>query len=113
MLAGKEGCHMPAKRKTKRTAEQEAERLRALKVPVSERAIVQRLGRVLKEKRQKLKKCRSNRWRDTLGDYYLVDEYKNLILQMRVDLEELGRELGVLGHLEKVVMDDEAEGGAT
>ena len=85
------------------------------RVPVSKRALIQRLNRRLaKEGRhgQMLKANRSERWRDQLGDYYVVDLDTTRIEVTNVNLEEWGRELGVLQPYERLE-EDLVKGGAT
>jgi hypothetical protein len=60
------------------------------KLPVSRRAIVQRINRKLADKPVQL--CK-NRQEDT---YYLIDTRRNRVLEQIVDLEEKARELEVL-----------------
>ncbi len=75
------------------------------KVPVTARALVQRINRKLRGVDQLLRKTRydheagvngseSRAWQD-LGDYYVVD-LAGPIVEDHVDLEALGRKLGVL-----------------
>jgi hypothetical protein len=66
------------------------------KVPVSERALVQRVNRKLKEKNEKVLKSRSNGGGLTRGEYYLLDTDHHALVHESVDLEGMGRELGVL-----------------
>ena len=75
------------------------------RVPVSVRGIIQRINRNLAPQKQKLKACRSDRWRDDLGDYYVIDVEINGVLHKHVDLEALGRELGVLAEWETVAAE--------
>jgi hypothetical protein len=75
--------------------------------PVSQRAIIQRINRKLAQKGERVKTTRGNRWRGTLGDFYIVNPNYNVISRMGVDLESLGRELGVLAGWEFVAADDE------
>ena len=72
------------------------------KVPVSTRAIIQRINRKLAKDGDKLRKNRSQRWWPEMGDYYIVDEERNAFIRGHVDLEDLGRELGVLEDWETV-----------
>ena len=72
------------------------------RVPVSRRALIQRINRKLPG-HETLKTNRapgSNR--RELGRYFIVDEYNNSITCQFVDLEKLGRELGVLRGYERV-----------
>ncbi len=76
------------------------------KVPITERALAQRINRALREHRQQVRKWRGRRvqlgqhWLDR-GDWYLMDWGINAVLDV-VDLDDLGRELGVLNPWETV-----------
>jgi ribose 5-phosphate isomerase len=72
------------------------------KVPVTERALIQRINRAFKKENEFLclKTTRGDRWRSDLGNYYLVDMNRNTIEAQHVDLEKLGRELNVLAPYE-------------
>jgi hypothetical protein len=76
-------------------------------VPVSVRALIQRINRKLAPEGEALRTTR-RRWRSNLGDYYLVDLNRNFVTQQRVNLEALGRELGVLSPWEALVEEDAA-----
>ena len=72
-------------------------------MPVTMRALIQRINRKLATERGYLLKItRGNRWRGELGDYYAVDPNRNSIVRDHVEPEDLGRELGVLRDWEKV-----------
>lgn len=77
-------------------------------VPISERALLARINRQLVKEDQKLVKTRSEKAKVEVGDYYLLHFERDAILRMRVDLEDLGHDLGVLKRYE--VLDD-GEGG--
>jgi hypothetical protein len=62
---------------------------------VSERALIKRINRTLRRNGQKLIKPRSRHWRD-VGPYCVLDLERGLIVLENVDLEHLGRELGVM-----------------
>lgn len=72
------------------------------KVPVTTRALIQRINRKLKPEQERLKTLRGDRWRGDLGDYFVVDFFTNRIVAQHVDPEKLGRELGVLQPWERV-----------
>ena len=74
------------------------------KVPVTMRALVQRINRNLAEKEMQLKKSRG-RLRSDVGEYYVLDINRNFIAKQHVDPEDLGRRLGVLSDWEKAVDD--------
>lgn len=65
-------------------------------VPVSTRALMQRINRKLKGDDRMVKPTRGERAKRDLGDYYVLDLNKNAILHRNVDLGALGRELGAL-----------------
>jgi hypothetical protein len=72
------------------------------KIPVSERAAVQRINRKLKPREQMLKKGRG-RYR---GQYYVIDFNRNLLVHENVGIPALADDLGVLAEWEEVVFDD-------
>ena len=72
------------------------------KVPVTQRALIQRINRALEKEGQILKTTRGNKWRSSLGDYYVVDLNRNTMISTHVDLEELGREIKVLAPYESM-----------
>ena len=72
------------------------------KVPVSERAIIQRINRKLKPKDAKLKKLRSKKAWSNLGDYYIVHKKQNFVLDTFIRLESYARELEVLADWEEL-----------
>lgn len=73
------------------------------KAPVSERALLARINRKLVKDGEKLLRCKqSTRAYAELGDYYVVDTGANVILSKNCDLEETGRELGVLAAWEEL-----------
>lgn len=70
-------------------------------VPVSLRALVARINRKLAPD-EMLKATRGERWRDELGDFYLVDLDANAVMAKHVDPESYGRKLGVLKAWERL-----------
>ncbi len=71
-------------------------------VPISERALIARINRKLKPEGEKLKTLRGERWFSDLGRYYTVDENRNAVRDTHVNLEDWGRELGVLKAWERL-----------
>jgi hypothetical protein len=69
------------------------------RVPVSRRALIQRINRKLSYKT--LKTARG-RYATKLGRHYIIDEYNDASTCQFVDLEKLGRQLGVLRGYERV-----------
>ena len=72
-------------------------------VPVSMRALIQRINRKLKPENETLKVLRGDRWRNDLGNYFIVDFYRNVVVAQHVEPEKLGRELEVLKPWEHIV----------
>jgi hypothetical protein len=81
------------------------------KVPVSERALIQRLNRKIKEDDLVLKKCRpDSRAHNDLGDYFVVDINRNVIIERKldsVDLQSMGRAKKVLADWEALEVGKE------
>lgn len=74
------------------------------KVPVSRRAVIQRLQRKLKGDHEKLVVARG-RGVQELGDFYILDAYRNVIINYGFkwkDLDALARERGLLQPFEVV-----------
>ena len=77
--------------------------MRRKTVPVSKRALLQRVNRALRDKGEILKAARSPRVADELGQHFVVRlTGKRIVTQQHVDVEALGRELGVLSEWERV-----------
>jgi hypothetical protein len=68
------------------------------KVPITKRALVQRINRHLRKRNEAL---RGKRGPNT-GEYYLVDFKRNTLIEDAVAVETLGRELGVLKPYERL-----------
>lgn len=75
-------------------------------VPVTFRAVVQRLKRALAKDGRSLKAARSERVRLDLGAYYIVDNARNLLVDKHTDVVQMAREYGVLEDYEEVVDDE-------
>jgi len=73
---------------------------RAKRVPVSRRAIVQRIKRKLAASGRRFKASRGSRARADLGEYYILNERRNVVAEKYVDLEAYARELGALAEWE-------------
>jgi len=69
------------------------------KVRVSERAVLQRINRVLARDGEKLKKARET-YLHTLGRFYILDQDHDFVIKKDVDLEALAREKHVLAKWE-------------
>ena len=71
-------------------------------VPISMRALIQRINRKLVADNETLKVSRGGRAEQDLGRYFIVDVSFNGVVRKNVDPEALGRELGVLHEYEHV-----------
>jgi hypothetical protein len=73
--------------------------------PVTERALLQRINRILVKREQAVRISRTERLRAQLGTYYRARlGNRRIVLQANVDLAELGRELGAIRGEEFVVL---------
>ncbi len=77
------------------------------KVPVTMKALTQRINRVLRHDDEQLRKARGVRTRQDLGEWYVLDWNRNFIVRHHVDPEALGRKLGTLNEWEVLVPDEE------
>ena len=78
-------------------------------VPITHRALFQRVNRVLTKKGNRLRTYRGGRggrWWSDLGNLYIIDVNRNTIVRGHCDLEKLGKELDVLAAYER--LDEEA-----
>ncbi len=76
------------------------------KVPVNERALFARLQRALEKDGESLRRCReSSRSFHQLGKFYIVSIQGGCVYHMDVDLESLGRKMGVLKSFEHFTGD--------
>jgi hypothetical protein len=71
-------------------------------VPVTLRALLQRINRKLGKEDERLVTARGEKARVELGDYYILNVNRNWLVSQHVDPETLGRELGVLRAWEAV-----------
>ena len=66
------------------------------KLQITERALYQRINRKLKHDSWQLRTARTPQVETSVGHHFIVDLNCNAITTQHVDLEALGRELGVL-----------------
>jgi hypothetical protein len=67
------------------------------KVPVSERALFSRINRALAKQGESLRRCREDsRSFSDLGAYYIIDIRGNYVTAKFLELDKLGRKMGVL-----------------
>jgi hypothetical protein len=83
----------------------DGEKMRKNKVIVSERAILQRINRVLSKEGEMLKKSRPA-YQTEIGDFYLIDLERNFVIKKDVDIEALARKKGVLAGWETLEKRD-------
>lgn len=73
------------------------------KTAVFEPALIQRINRKLSADAEQLQTARSFQLETSVGHYFIVDLRRNSVKRQQIDLEELGRELGVLADSEVVI----------
>jgi N-acetylglutamate synthase-like GNAT family acetyltransferase len=71
------------------------------KIILSEVAVIKRINRKIKHDGLCLRKSRA-RYRNELGDFYLIDVNRNVIDATGVDIEVYGRELSVISPWEEL-----------
>jgi hypothetical protein len=72
-------------------------RAKQLKVPITERALTQRINRLLRPEGRTLKTTRGNgRAHAELGAYYVLDLTRHAVVRTDVDLSAYAIELGAL-----------------
>lgn len=77
-------------------------------VPVSKRALIQRINRALKKDDEALKTARGSQTSSTVGDFFIISLDPRMgrsVLHQDVDIERLGRKLGVLKPFEQLSWD--------
>ena len=77
----------------------------SISVPVSLRAVCQRLARALARDGRTLKKTRAAPARKEIGDYFIVNGGGEIIAH-HVDLVQLARKIGVLQPYEHLLVKD-------
>ena len=77
------------------------------KVPVGERALLARINRKLAADELRIRKNREgSRAEQDMGVYFMLNTHINGAVEYHVNLEETGRELGVLQAWEEVAWDE-------
>ena len=71
------------------------------KIPVSTRALIARINRKLAHDNEKLCRSRSVQTQVSVGEYFIIDAMRNIIMHQHVGLESLGKELGVFKPYER------------
>lgn len=65
-------------------------------------ALISRINRRLRPDHETLKVTRGERLRQNVGDFYVIDVNRNIVVEPHADPERLGRELAVLKSYEEV-----------
>ena len=81
-----------------------AQSKQSILVPLSRRALLQRIGRTLARDGRRLKKTRAPSARERVGDYYITDSGE--VVAHHINLEQLGQELGVIETYERLLVED-------
>ncbi len=66
------------------------------KVPVTSRALIQRINRALKDRGEMVRTARGERALLDLGQFYVIDVSANCVMAKDIDLEQWGRDLEAL-----------------
>jgi hypothetical protein len=72
---------------------------------MTKRSLIQRINRALAKEGEVLRKTRGMQMFLSVGEYYATDCRYNVVTRSRIDLEELGRKLGVLKPDEVLISD--------
>jgi hypothetical protein len=77
------------------------------KVPISRRALIQRINRKLRHNGEVLKIARGSRAESEsdVGRYFIVNIKRNSLVNDHCDPEAVGREIGVMAEYERLVED--------
>ena len=76
-----------------------------LLIPLTQRALYQRLARALARSGKTLRKARAAPARRYVGDFFILSDSGGIVAH-HVDLQQLGRELGVLQAYEHLLTED-------
>lgn len=71
-------------------------------VPVTRRAVMQRVNRKLGQRNEALRAWRTSSQEYTAGDLYHLDFDANAVLDVNVDLEPFARQVGALQRWEEI-----------
>jgi hypothetical protein len=77
-------------------------KLSTQKIKITERALFQRINRKLHQQGENLRTARSQKVEASAGHHYIVDAKRKAVSADHVDLEKLGRKLGVIQPWEEV-----------
>src|ERR1017187_9817859 len=72
------------------------------KVRITERALFQRVNRKLHQQGENLRTARTQQVEASMGRHYIVDAKRKAVTADHVDLENLGRKLGLIQPWEEV-----------
>ncbi|ACO77994.1 hypothetical protein AvCA_17810 [Azotobacter vinelandii CA] len=74
-----------------------------MKVKVTERALLARINRLLRQDNQQLCRCREgSRAYAELGDFYALDTARDVVMARHVDLAMWARDMGILPDWEEL-----------
>lgn len=71
------------------------------KVPITEKALYQRINRKLRQRDEVLKRSRVSTEVD-LGKYFVVDLHRNAVTNHHIDIEDFGKQIGVMADWESL-----------
>jgi len=76
-------------------------------IPVSERALLQRINRKLLDENRKVIKTRGALAIAKVGEYHEIDTRLSALIGRDINLELYGRKLGVLAQWEQITKEEE------
>ena len=77
--------------------------MKSTSIPVTARALLARINRKQRKDFLAVRRCRADsRAFSTLGSFYELDTYRNLITGRHLDLERYARDSGVMGRGERL-----------
>jgi hypothetical protein len=76
-------------------------------VPLTERAVFQRVNRRLEKEGAKLMKARGESY-GTVGKFYVVDRRKNMVTETHVNLGRYARKIGAIEKWEELLDEQES-----
>jgi hypothetical protein len=71
-------------------------------IPLTQRALTQRISRALARDGKTLRKTRAAPARDRVGDFFIINDNGGIVMH-HVDLVQLARDLGVLQSYEHLI----------
>jgi hypothetical protein len=75
------------------------------RLEITQRSLYARIARKLAKDGKQLRTARSAAMESNVGRYYIIDTYRNEVVDYRLDLITLGKDLGLLQPWEEVAVE--------